>query len=182
LWKLADGGNHNYAPLERTVETVNKLLGLLVLGLAFTLGFGTVGCSKKDDKDKKDTAAADDKKKDDKKKDDKKKDGDEGKGKVEFKEVKEQKIDKKKETKLEAIEVVLAGKSPDEAKLTITVTDKDKKAYTKITGMGKVAKDSDKGTIDLVVGAEDATPGDYMVEVSADKGIKGKTSFKLKVE
>jgi hypothetical protein len=154
---------------------VNKFLGLLVLALACTLTFGTLGCNPaKDEKDKKKDKEAEAKAEGKKDKKDKK-DKDEAKDEISFKEIKgEQKIGKKVADKEITIEVTKAPK--EDMPLTVTVKSGDKVAE-KITGKGSIGKDKTEGK--LMISTDEAVAGEYMVEVTADKL---KTSFKLIVE
>jgi len=169
--------------------TVQKLLGILVLGLAFSLLVGgTIGCNtaaKDKDKDKDKTAADKDAKDKDKTPKDKDKattDKDKTpKDKVEFKAVTgETVIGKKKDSK--DVEIHLTKTVHDKVTLTGKVMDAKGKAFDKITASGEIAKDKDKGTLKVSTPDDmDVPAGVYTVEVTAT-GVSGKAEVKLKVE
>jgi len=166
---------------------VNKLLGLLVLGLAFTLGFGTVGCSKKEEKKDEKPAAKDDEAAKKKKADEeaaakKKKEEAEKLMPTLTADGGEATIAKTMKTKKE-VEIKLDKDAPEKVTLSAKIKSEDgkKDADLKVTAAGEIAKGSKAGTLTLTVGDADIAPGVYMVEVTS-KEAKGTAKVKLTVE
>jgi maltose-binding protein MalE len=166
---------------------VQKLLGILALGVAFALLIsGTTGCNppaKTEKAAEKTTEKAEKAGKTEKAEKAEKGGGDADKDKAEIKNKVdgEPKISKAAKSELKDVKIELMTKTKSDVKLTVAVKDDKGKASDKITGSGTIAKDADSGTITLVVGDAEAAPGVYDVEVTGDK-TKGAAKFKLKVE
>jgi hypothetical protein len=137
---------------------VKKILAIsLCLGLVCAMSVSLVGCDGKDKDKKKDKTGA----------------PAAGETVVKFKAIDDQKVKSKGDV---TVSVELTEKATADIVLTAKVKDNDK-----ITGTGKIAKDSTKGDIKLE--SKEAKAGDVVVDVTAaaDK-VKGDTTFKLKVE
>jgi len=159
---------------------VNKLLGLLVLGLAFSLMLGTAGCTKKEDEKKKEEKKADeDKKKEDgkKKEDPKKKEEGEEKAKLKVKEP-EGEVTLKKDGKT-TITVELKEEAPHELTLKAKA-GKDAKGIE--FADGKIEKKGTKGMIDVTTTKDLAGVTEIVVEITGNRTEPATVTYKVKKE
>jgi len=162
---------------------VNKLLGLLVLALAFTLTMGTVGCNpaKEKDKDKeKEKTTAEKAKADNTGEKAKAKKEGTGEGdkeatiKVKAAEGDGLALKKTGKTKLT---VELEDAAP--AELTLKATAKDVKGDM-LSGEGKIKKGEKSGDIDITTAEAPATVTDINVEITGEKVKKSEVKYKVK--
>jgi len=148
---------------------VNKILGLLVLALAFTLTLGTMGCNTAKDKkeDEKKAAEGEKKKKEEhtKKKEEDKKKADDVKD-VELKlKTTEGKLTLKKTGKIDFV-VELDEDAP--ADLVLKASAKDTKDEI-LSGAGKIEKGKKKGTVEINTKDAPATLKEFTIDITGEK-------------
>jgi len=173
---------------------VQKLLGILALGVAFALLIsGTTGCNQpKTDKEKAEKAEKAGKTEKAEKaekagKTEKVEKGGTADEKVEFKKVEtpEEGVKVAKKGGKADVKIELMGKHSSDVVLKVALKDKDGKAAkdSKVSLTGAtITKDKTDAMIKIETPADaDAVAGDYTVEVTADKA-KAPATFKLKVE
>jgi len=164
-------------------KDVNKLLGLLVLGLAFSLTVGVIGCNpeKKKDEVKKDESAKTDPKKDPKTdpKTDPKKDPKVGEKDAEVKiKTIDAEVSLKKKEKANKVTVELEEAAP--AELALKAWAKDTKDDV-LTGTGKIEKGKKSGDIIIITGDVPATLKEVTIDVTGEKVKKTSLTIKVKV-